>query len=147
MLDLSNHFRMATLGGIVRAFRTEAGLSQDELARRAGVAQAVISRLEQDQTNDPGIQQMARIALVLGKRLEDFLPDEGWQAKKLAGMPGAAEARASRSLDLEDRFAAIEVRVDDLARMVRDLAQARAGSAEAAAAPKSLPRKRSGGKS
>jgi transcriptional regulator with XRE-family HTH domain len=48
-------------------------LSQSQLAQRVGVAQAAISRIERDQTHDPGVLIVAAIALALGLSLEDLL--------------------------------------------------------------------------
>jgi transcriptional regulator with XRE-family HTH domain len=56
------------VGVDVAAFRRDAGLSQVELARRAGTTQAVISRLENG-LKLPGYEVMDRIAGALGERI------------------------------------------------------------------------------
>ena len=59
------------LGGRLRALRQEAGLSQRALARRAGVSNAIISMIEQNQTS-PSVGLLKRILaglpLVAGAR-------------------------------------------------------------------------------
>lgn len=58
----------------LRSFRERAGLSQAELARRAGVPQPAISRLEAGRTPTVRLEHLARLAAVLGvKRPGDLL--------------------------------------------------------------------------
>mgnify|MGYP003678266775 CR=1 FL=1 len=59
------------LGGRLRALRQEAGLSQRALARRAGVSNAIISMIEQNQTS-PSVGLLKRILAGLPLRLADF---------------------------------------------------------------------------
>lgn len=55
------------LGALVRRFRVEAGLSGSELARRAGVPQPSVSRVEAGQRlSDPGVVARLAEALSLG---------------------------------------------------------------------------------
>ena len=48
--------------------RTEEGLSQIELAKKAGISQADISRLENGKSN-PSVKMLQRIACAVGKEL------------------------------------------------------------------------------
>ena len=58
----------------VRWARTEAGLTQSDLAKRLGVSQPRIARLELPGAN-PSVETMRRVAAVLNLRLEiAFLP-------------------------------------------------------------------------
>lgn len=53
------------LGKRVRHFRTIAGLSQEELAFRAGMKRSYLSDLERG-TRNPTVQALGRIAAALG---------------------------------------------------------------------------------
>jgi len=53
----------------LRWARTEAGLSQAELARRAGVSQPMIAKMEHPDYN-PTIETLEKVAAALGARLE-----------------------------------------------------------------------------
>ena len=90
---------MATIGQRVRAARVAATLSQAQLAQRVGVAQAAISRIERDETRDPGVLIVAGIARALDLSLDELVE-------------GNVLARAPRP-SLEERVAALE---DALAR-------------------------------
>ena len=56
-------------GTILREARRAAGLSQRELARRAGVAQPVLSRIERDHSS-PRFETLDRLLRECGKGLE-----------------------------------------------------------------------------
>jgi transcriptional regulator with XRE-family HTH domain len=59
---------------LVRWARTEAGLTQSNLARRLGVSQPRIARLELPGAN-PSLETIRRVAAALNLRLEfAFLP-------------------------------------------------------------------------
>ena len=51
------------------AARTEAGLTQRQLAEAAGMDQRAVSRIEMGNTN-PTVRTLGRLAVGLGKRLE-----------------------------------------------------------------------------
>ena len=53
----------------VIAWRLKRGLSQDEVARRAGTKQSVISRLE-SASSKPSLSFLQRVAEALGTRIE-----------------------------------------------------------------------------
>jgi DNA-binding XRE family transcriptional regulator len=58
----------------VRALREKRGLTQAELAERAGTGQAAIARIESGKAT-PKLDLLARIAVALGARLRvDFSP-------------------------------------------------------------------------
>ena len=56
-------------GSLIREARRCAGLSQSDLARRAGVAQSVISAYERDR-REPGMTMLAKLVAATGQQLE-----------------------------------------------------------------------------
>ncbi len=58
--------------GLVREARTRAGLSQRELARRAGTAQSVVARIELGHT-DPSAGTLAKLLAAAGFELNSRL--------------------------------------------------------------------------
>ena len=97
---------MAKIGERIRAARGAANLSQADLAQRVGVAQAAISRIERDETQDPGVLIVAGIAKALGVSLDQLVE-------------GNATRRAPRK-SLEDRVALLEDEVVTALRTARD---------------------------
>lgn len=63
--SLEPEYRLASL--IIEARLTN-NLTQEELARKAGLNQATIARLESG-TNNPTVSTVNRVALALGKKL------------------------------------------------------------------------------
>lgn len=60
----------------IRTLRTEAGLTQRELAAMIGTKHTAISRLEDDDYEGHSLSMLRRIAKALGKRVEiRFVPD------------------------------------------------------------------------
>jgi transcriptional regulator with XRE-family HTH domain len=55
-------------GAILREARLRAGLTQRELARRAGTSQSVVARIEQGRS-DPGTATLARLLAAAGFEL------------------------------------------------------------------------------
>jgi transcriptional regulator with XRE-family HTH domain len=107
---------VATPGQIIRERRLSHGLTQAQLARRAGTNQAAISRLERDELS-PTFQRFAEVLLSLGEtpeirvralqgeydldHLRDSLaraPEErvelAWSWNRFAGEVASAGARA-----------------------------------------------------
>jgi transcriptional regulator with XRE-family HTH domain len=64
-----------TIGDNVRARRKASNMTQTELAERAGITQAVISRLEAGEENLK-LSTLRGIAAALGCAVIDLLPDE-----------------------------------------------------------------------
>ncbi|GAA0641797.1 BTAD domain-containing putative transcriptional regulator [Kutzneria viridogrisea] len=62
---------MGALGELVRAGRLRAGLTQQELADRAGVSVRSVRAIERGQASRPQPDSLHRIAVVLGVRLPD----------------------------------------------------------------------------
>ena len=59
----------------LRQERERANLSQEELARKAGVSQQAISMLENENRKNPRIDTVASIARVLGCTVDDLIDD------------------------------------------------------------------------
>ena len=60
-------------GGRVREFRKNAGLTQEELATKAGLPQSHISRIENEEIS-PNRLTLEKISKALGRPLGDFDP-------------------------------------------------------------------------
>ncbi len=60
---------MRTAGQVVRDARARHGLTQAQLALRAGTTQTAISRLERDQRS-PTVDTLNRLLLVMGERAD-----------------------------------------------------------------------------
>jgi ribosome-binding protein aMBF1 (putative translation factor) len=60
----------ARIAQLIYTSRTEAGLSQAQLAQLVGTTQSVISRLEDSDYRGHSLMLLRRIAKALGKRLE-----------------------------------------------------------------------------
>lgn len=67
--------RKASVSNNLEALRKAAGLSQDELAALAGVAQGSVCRIEYGRT--PGIDTAQLLADALGAKLGDVFPPKG----------------------------------------------------------------------
>lgn len=59
----------------LRNIRTAHGLSQNELAVKAGMQQSVISGLERGETKNPRIRTLLAIAKALECSIYDIIPD------------------------------------------------------------------------
>ena len=64
------------LGQLIYDLRTEAGLSQRELAERMGTTQSVISRLEEGGGARNRIDTLARVATALDRHLVVSFPEK-----------------------------------------------------------------------
>ena len=64
------------LGELIYELRTDAGLSQRELAERMGTTQSVISRLEEGGGGRPRLDTLARVATALDRHLVVSFPDK-----------------------------------------------------------------------
>ena len=66
---------MVRLGQRIRAVREEAGLTQQAVARSAGIATDMVSRLENGHYTSPGLRTLLRIAEGMGVSLASLLPE------------------------------------------------------------------------
>lgn len=83
-------------GTLLRRRRLARGVSQHELALRAGTRQATISRIENGHEN-PTVERLAQLLIALGDRLE-------LQAIPLDPERPARELRADRTKDMSSRL-------------------------------------------
>lgn len=72
MLDVAR--QTSTIGRTIKRYRDLRGLSQDELARRAGVSS--VAMIESGKRETPGVDTVAKIAAALGVTVEQLVHDE-----------------------------------------------------------------------
>ena len=82
-------------GELIRQARKGSGLSQRELARRAGINQATLAAYELG-TRDPSLSKVLRVSRGLGVPGWSLLPPEERPADTEAGRAGSALARITR---------------------------------------------------
>ncbi len=73
--EAHEHRYMLKLGQRIRAVREERGLTQQAVARSAGIATDMVSRLENGHYTSPGLRTLLRIAEGMGVSLALLLPD------------------------------------------------------------------------
>ena len=66
---------MTELGHRLRTIREERGLTQQAVARAAGIATDMVSRLENGHYTSPGLRTLLRIADGMGISIAGLLPD------------------------------------------------------------------------
>jgi len=101
-----------TSGSLLRQARVDARLSQTELARRAHVAQSVISAYESDR-REPALSTLARLVSATGHRLVVGLERDPAMRPGLPDTPLGRRLRRRRSAVLQtaQRYGATNVRV------------------------------------
>lgn len=57
----------------IKRMQMQSGLTQSELASRAGISPSYLSDIERDKFTNPGVEILCRIALALGCTLEDLV--------------------------------------------------------------------------
>lgn len=60
----------------VATYRKKEGISQNKLAKLAGVPQSVINDIEKGKTKAPRVDTMAAIARVLGVTVDDLISEK-----------------------------------------------------------------------
>lgn len=107
---------MAELGRRIRIHRERARLTQQALARLAGIATDIISRLENGHYTSPGLRTLLRIGEGLGVTVSEFLPEFALAAEH------PQESARSRLLELLDEVGVDEADyiVEVVAAMVRN---------------------------
>ena len=68
--DLEDARASAEVARSIHALRTQAGLTQAQLASQVGTSRTVISRLEDDDYQGHSLAMLRRIAAALGQRVE-----------------------------------------------------------------------------
>lgn len=66
-----------SIASLIRKHRTERGLTQEALARNAGVTVSSIARIETRATASPQTATLRRIAGALGVSINDLIPEQG----------------------------------------------------------------------
>ena len=145
-----------TFGERVRKEREAIGLSQNELARKSGLNQPTLLKIEKGRTEDPGVSLAVPIARALGKTVEELL--EGVPAPNAQQRPvsaplarsveGATERRRAEMLDADaTRLGKLPFRDPWPAIRALEKAMKEAqGELRGLRAPASPPRKRRPGK-
>lgn len=64
---------MANIADNIRKARKKAGLSQDKLARKAGVAYNTIVKIESEENKNPTIETLRGIAKALDVSVDDLI--------------------------------------------------------------------------
>lgn len=64
---------MATIADNVRKARKKKGLSQDKLAREAGVAYNTVVKIESGENKNPTIETLLSIAKALGVSVDELI--------------------------------------------------------------------------
>ena len=85
--ELHERRYMVKLGQRIRAIREERSLTQQAVARSAGIATDMISRLENGHYTSPGLRTLLRVAEGMGVSLGALLPDA-------SGVPSTAPESA-----------------------------------------------------
>jgi transcriptional regulator with XRE-family HTH domain len=62
-----------TLASNIKKYRQKAGLSQDQLARKAGIPYSTYLKIESGYTPNPSIQAVASIAEALGVSIDELV--------------------------------------------------------------------------
>jgi transcriptional regulator with XRE-family HTH domain len=94
-------------GNVIKLARHDAGLSQRELARRAGTSQATLSAYETGRKS-PSFETLVRVVRAAGQdlrvRLEPLDDHDEWVRAYQAGLPERTRtARRKRDLELINR--------------------------------------------
>jgi transcriptional regulator with XRE-family HTH domain len=88
------------LGKRVRALRTDRDLSQEALAREAGVSLNLVNKLERGVVTDPHYSTLRGISHALGVSIDKLLQEEPVPLDEALQVPGPTEAERQRpSLD------------------------------------------------
>ena len=64
---------MSTIGKNIKKFRLDKGLSQDKLSKLADLSLNTVVKIELDESPNPTIETIQRIAKALGVSVDDLL--------------------------------------------------------------------------
>ena len=82
-MDAGTKLNVAALGQRVETLRKTAGLDQEDLARRAFLSRAYVSRLERGIVPAPKVTDLEQVATALGKSLADLLHEPSGRTAEL----------------------------------------------------------------
>lgn len=114
-----------SIGDKVRATRKAAGISQEEVARRAGVSLNVINRLERGVILDPHYSTLRGIASALGVPVEDLVREPA-----LASRPEVREWLSEQGHETLEEFRSMVEELETLEEVeqaIRELREKRDG--------------------
>jgi transcriptional regulator with XRE-family HTH domain len=112
-----------SIGDKVRATRKATGISQEEVARRAGVSLNVINRLERGVILDPHYSTLRGIARALGVPIEDLVRETA-----LAGKAGVREWLLEQGHTTREEFLSLAGELETLEEVeqaIRELREKR----------------------
>ncbi|MFH1498231.1 MAG: helix-turn-helix transcriptional regulator, partial [Verrucomicrobiota bacterium] len=75
---------MAHLGAKIRALRTHRKITLPRLAERAGISKGLLSKIETDETSNPSVSTLYKIAEGLELTIADILETEQVTVKRVA---------------------------------------------------------------
>ena len=90
-LPLGEVLALHAIGFRLRAEREKQGLSQSEVARRAGMDEPALSRIETGKNPNPTLDTLTRIAKALGKNVP-FVNHDQQETRQTAPLLGVPEA-------------------------------------------------------
>ena len=61
------------IGGQIKKIRTQRGMTQEDLARKADISYVTLVKIEQGKSENPKIKTLHKIAKVLGVKVDTFL--------------------------------------------------------------------------
>ena len=103
------------LGKLLQRQRHAAGLSLEDLAKRAGLDKSTIFRIEQGRIEAPSPQKLQRLAAALGTDVEDYFALAGYFTPH--GLPGLGpylrakyDVTGDVAREIEEYFAWIQAR-------------------------------------
>ena len=73
---------MANVGSRVRTLRTEKNMSLFDLAQRAKLSKGLLSKLENDESPNPSLETLYKIAEALGTSIAEIIETEQVQLKR-----------------------------------------------------------------
>ena len=59
----------------IKRYRKESNLSQDDLARKAGVTYSTLSKIEAGYNQNPRVDTVRKIAVALGVTIDDLMKE------------------------------------------------------------------------
>lgn len=75
--NILSKFRQEGVDKLIKELRQKLGMTQTELARKAGIKQGVLSYIESGKTKNPRIDTMQAIAAALGVPVERLMKKAG----------------------------------------------------------------------
>jgi len=83
---------MVNPGFVLRRWREQRGMTQEEVAKQAGIRQSSLSKLENGLTENPGFIYLARIVAVFGRSLDELAAECSDREEAALLLPAACAA-------------------------------------------------------